>query len=79
MEYKTTHELNVGDVVEYYSCKFKLTERFNRKDKQSLVHDEEGVTWFHTECIEYKDGVMPKHWADTWVIQGNKNASWRVV
>lgn len=79
MEYKTTHALSVGDVVEYYGCKFKLTDRFNRKDKQSLMYDEEGVTWFHTECLEYNEGIMPKHWADTWVVQGNKKASWRVV
>ena len=79
MTSKTTHELNVGDIVEHYGCKFKLIERFNRKHKNDLQYDEQGVTWFHTECLEFKAGSMPKHWADTWVIQGNKNASWKVL
>lgn len=79
MTYKTTHELNVGDIVQYYGCQFKLIERFNRKHKDDLQYDEQGVTWFYTECLEFKEGSMPKHWAETWVIQGNKNASWKVV
>lgn len=79
MTYKNTHELNVGDTVSYYGCKFKLTERFNRKHKDDLKYDEQGVTWFRTECLYFEEGSMPKHWAETWVIQGNKNASWKVV
>ena len=77
--YVSTHELKTGDIVEHYGCMFELTERFNRKDKDDLVYDEQGVTWFKTKCLEYAEGPIPKHWADTWTIQGNKNATWRVV
>lgn len=79
MTYKTTHNLNVGDTVAYHGCKFKLTERFNRKHKDDLKYDEQGVTWFRTECIDFEEGSMPKNWAEDWVIQGNKNASWKVI
>lgn len=78
-KYVNTHELLLGDVVSYYGCKFRLTERRLRLHPDDLKYDTMGTSWFRTECVEYNEGAMPKSWANTWVIQGNSHAMWHVI
>lgn len=72
-----THQLNDGDVIEYYGCRFQLKNRkvWPMEPKDDPVKQAEVVT-FDTDLLVYCGDVMPKHWADRWSVQGNKLAMW---
>ena len=74
--YKNTFELNINDVVSSHGLLFKLT------NKPSIKHPEDAVV-FETMCLGFAQGCthtnMPKHWQDSWTIQGNDLAIWEVI
>jgi hypothetical protein len=77
---KTTHELQVGDVIEAHGCRFELTFGSVDKSDSQLKYDTSGTAWFKTRLLtRSKDSPLREDWAEAWIVQGNKNASWRVV
>lgn len=74
-----THELRTGDVLVFSGCHFALTERKVWRRPDDLQWDDHGTVTFQTDLLYYREGSMPRHWADTWTIQGNSRATWHVV
>lgn len=77
---RNTHEMQVGDIVVHYNAVFRLTSRKDWPLEANENPDWQGhCVTFTTELIEWKEGTMPKHWAQDWTFQGNKLARWAVV
>jgi hypothetical protein len=76
-ESKTTHQLCTGDLVAEHGCVWRLVGQAQRPHPAG--DPDSGVRWWHTELVSFTAGEIPRHWAETWIIQGNETARWRVV
>lgn len=77
-EIVNTHELKEGDLVRYYGVTFRLKDRINH----GLTAGFDPIT--QGDCISFAtdvihddgSGIIPRHWRDSWTIQGNRRAHW---
>lgn len=76
---RNTHEMQVGDIVVHYNAVFKLTSRTDWPREVNESDMQGHCVTFTTELLQWREGTMPKHWAEGWVFQGNKLAHWTVV
>jgi len=74
-----THGLQEGDVVKYYGCIFKLRDKRVFSGPRDIECDPQGTVSFRTDLVHWEEGSMPLGWAETWSIQGNSRATWRVI
>jgi hypothetical protein len=72
---KNTHQLEVGDIVCEHGARFELIER-----RVSQVHYPIGETLsFTTKLLSAAPNCqIPLQWRDSWTVQGNRRAHWRV-
>lgn len=77
-----THSLIEGNVVCYYGCRFKLTNRKNHGMRAGDNPTTQGdcITFKTIPMEEYDPAkhAMPRHWYNDWTIQGNGMAFWNV-
>jgi hypothetical protein len=72
---KNTNELKDGDVIVEHGLVFEL------KEGRTFPCEYTGHGQvFKTNLIARIDQTnMPKHWQNTWTVQGNANAKWAVI
>lgn len=75
-----TTQLRVGNIVHCHGSRFELIER-----NDDTPDSPRPVVWFRTKYlgpVRYRTGetceVIPMHWREDWIVQGNKLATWGV-